>query len=116
MEEIKEINFSNESTGSFGQAQIIYGQMDKNLKLLEKLLDVEIIGRGNSVKIKGEKEKVEKAIEIFEILKKYVRNKKVIEKEEILKLIGEKAEKQEEKKDDFTIHLNSKKKIVVPKS
>ncbi len=122
MEEIKEINFSNESTGAFGQAQIIYGQMDKNLKLLEKLLDVEIIGRGNSVKIKGEKEKVEKAIEIFEILKKYVKNKKVIEKEEILKLIGEKEKIQEERRsagslgDDFTIHLNSKKKIVVPKS
>lgn len=109
----KEVNFTNE------QAQIIYGQMDENLLFIEQLLDIEIIGRGNSIKIKGEKEKVEQAVEVFERIKKYVKNKKSITKAEILKFInqGEKEETEEEKKEEgVIINVNSRKKTIVPKS
>ena len=81
MKEIKEVSFPNE------QAQIIFGQMDENLHFIENSLGVEIIGRGNTIKIKGEKEKVEKAVEVFEKIKKYLKNKKSIEKAEILKML-----------------------------
>ena len=112
MNEIKEISFTNE------QAQIIFGQMDENLHFIETSLGVEIIGRGNTVKVKGEKEKVEKAVEVFEKIKKYLKNKKNIEKSEILKLISEKKEEKEEKEieNDFNVYVNSRKKFITPKS
>jgi len=109
MNEIKEISFTNE------QAQIIFGQMDENLHFIETSLGVEIIGRGNTVKIKGEKEKVEKAVEVFEKIKKCLKNKKNIEKSEILKLISEKKE-EKETEDDFNVYVNSRKKFITPKS
>jgi len=112
MNEIKEISFTNE------QAQIIFGQIDKNLHFIENSLGVEIIGRGNTIKIKGEKEKVEKAVEVFEKIKKYLKNKKSIEKAEILKLIDGKEEEKEidKKENDFNIYVNSRKKFITPKS
>lgn len=112
MNEIKEISFTNE------QAQIIFGQMDENLHFIETSLGVEIIGRGNTVKIKGEKEKVEKAVEVFEKIKKYLKNKKSIEKAEILKLIDKKEVENEEKEieNDFNVYVNSRKKFITPKS
>ncbi len=112
MKEIKEISFPNE------QAQIIFGQMDENLHFIENSLGVEIIGRGNTIKIKGEKDKVEKAVEVFEKIKKYLKNKKDIEKAEILKLIdGKEVEKEVDKKEnDFNVYVNSRKKFITPKS
>jgi len=118
MSEIKEISFTNE------QAQIIFGQMDENLHFMEDSLSVEIIGRGNTVKIKGEKEKVEKAVEVFEKIKKYLKDKKSIEKSEILKLINkgeaveEKAKEEGEKEaeNNLNVYVNSRKKVIAPKS
>ena len=112
MKEIKEISFPNE------QAQIIFGQMDENLHFIENSLGVEIIGRGNTIKIKGEKDKVEKAVEVFEKIKKYLKNKKDIEKAEILILIdGKEVEKEVDKKEnDFNVYVNSRKKFITPKS
>ncbi len=112
MKEIKEVSFPNE------QAQIIFGQMDENLHFIENSLGVEIIGRGNTIKIKGEKDKVEKAVEVFEKIKKYLKNKKDIEKAEILKLIdGKEVEKEVDKKEnDFNVYVNSRKKFITPKS
>jgi len=114
MNEIKEISFTNE------QAQIIFGQMDENLHFMEDSLGVEIIGRGNTIKIQGRKEKVEKAVEVFEKIKKYLKNKKSIEKAEILKLIDEKEVENEadekEVENNFNVYVNSRKKFITPKS
>jgi len=117
MDEIKEISFTNE------QAQIIFGQMDENLHFMEVSLGVEIIGRGNTVKIKGEKEKVEKTVEVFEKIKKHLKDKKSIEKSEILKLINkeeaveEKAkEGEKEAENNLNVYVNSRKKVITPKS
>ncbi|RKY32840.1 MAG: hypothetical protein DRP67_00235 [Candidatus Omnitrophota bacterium] len=111
MREIKEITLPNY------QAQIIFGKHDENLRFLENILDVELFGRGNVLKIKGSKENIEKAIRIIEQLKEKLKEKDVITQKDIIGLLDSKNKKEKEKeKEDVRIKIGSKKDFVVPKT
>ena len=43
----------------------IFGEFDKNLKIVEEELSVSIVSRDNALKIIGDEEKVDKALEVF---------------------------------------------------
>ena len=113
MSTIREINLSNE------EAQVIFGSGDTHLSYIEQLMGVEIFGRGNFIKIKGEKEKVEKTENLILKLREYLKEKGTIHKSDIEKLLREeergKKEKKKEEKEEV-IFVNSKKKYVYPKT
>ena len=46
----------------------LFGSFDENMKLIEKALNVNVSSRGNSLRITGEEENVEKASEVINIL------------------------------------------------
>lgn len=55
----------------FNDYQIVrslFGNKDKNLKIIEDEIDVKIVARGNSIKVSGTEEKVDQAIDIIEKL------------------------------------------------
>jgi len=110
MSEIKEVSLSNI------EAQIIFGKQDENLRLIENLIDVELFGRGNQIKIKGEKQKVEQAILLLEKLKKYIKENENLEKGDIINLLKKEKTKKQEKQEKNPIEINSKKNFIYPKS
>ena len=111
MSTIREINLSNE------EAQVIFGSGDAHLSYIEQVMGVEIFGRGNFIKIKGEKEKVEKTENLILKLREYLKKKGTIHKSDIEKLLREEEkEKKEKKKEEEVIFVNSKKKYVYPKT
>ncbi|MCM8818023.1 MAG: PhoH family protein [Candidatus Omnitrophica bacterium] len=112
----RQIEISNED------AQFLYGIKDENLEFIENLFGIEIFARGNFLTFKGESEKVEKVINlIYEILKHKARKKHLM-KSDILTVLGEEESKVEEKKDlkeekiEDCIIVDSKRKIVLPKT
>jgi phosphate starvation-inducible PhoH-like protein len=113
----RQIEISNE------EALILYGIKDENLEFIENLFGIEIFARGNLLTLKGEREKVEKALALLYEILKYKGKKKSITKEDILMLLQK--EEKEEKKDEKSIKelkekegilINSKKEIVIPKT
>ena len=106
MPEIKEIILTNY------EAQIIFGKYDENLKFIENILDVELFGRGNLLKVKGSKENIEKVVKIIEQLQKRLKEKETITKEDIIKILGS-DKKKEEKEEDIRIKINSKKNLPI---
>ena len=85
-----EITFPN------NEAQIIFGRQDENLRFIETLTGVEFFGRGNQLKLKGEKENIEKALFLLEKLKNYALSHKKIEKDDILRLSQHGKKEQQE--------------------
>ncbi|WP_018247792.1 PhoH family protein [Orenia marismortui] len=67
---IKEVELSSNHS-----AKNIFGNYDENLKLIEKSFEVNIIARGNLVKVKGKEDEVLRVIDLFEELD-YLSNKK----------------------------------------
>lgn len=53
----------------------IFGNQDQNLEMIEDNFTVEIIGRGNLVKINGEEDSVEQVINLFQELDQIVQSK-----------------------------------------
>jgi phosphate starvation-inducible protein PhoH and related proteins len=107
---IKEYTLTNE------EAQIIYGKQDENLEFMEDLLEIEIFARGNKLKLKGDRNKVEKAARVIDQLKQSVLNKKSLSKSEILKIKNEGEISLDVKGEKKEILVNSKKKLVFPKT
>lgn len=117
MSSLKEIYLTNE------EAQIISGIRDSNLEYIEELMGVEIFARGNVLKIKGEELKVENTLELLENIRNFIKHKKGLTRSEILKLFKESLSTNKEKDieltstdDNSAILVDSKKKIVVPKT
>ena len=99
----------------------IYGEHDKNLKVLEEELDIQIIPRGNFLKILGENDKVNLAYEVLSKL--YIQAKKdsIIDIGEIIGTIniskGEIIKKtNSDKKDYESLSISAGKKIIKPRS
>ncbi|MGC8976217.1 MAG: PhoH family protein [Candidatus Ratteibacteria bacterium] len=100
-------------------AIILYGVKDENLEFIENLFGIEIYARGNLLTLKGEENRVEKALDLLYKILKYKEKKKNLTKSEILNLLEKKVEEKsvekEEKRKDV-IYINSKKDVVIPKT
>ena len=108
-----EITFPN------NEAQIIFGRQDENLRFIETLTGVEFFGRGNQLKLKGEKENIEKALFLLEKLKNYALSHKKIEKDDILRLSQHGKKEQQEYEGEGEkgkIIVGSKKNVIYTKS
>ena len=68
-------------------ARAIYGNTDENLIVIEHDFDVELIARDLILKIKGKKEKVDKAYALFESLRDFVRKGNALNKYELRNII-----------------------------
>ncbi|GAB6138335.1 PhoH family protein [Halanaerobaculum tunisiense] len=64
-------------------AMSIFGNQDQNLELIEDQFAVELIARGNLVKITGDKEPVEQVINLFQELDKVVQAKGNLTQQEV---------------------------------
>ncbi|HLV10134.1 MAG TPA: PhoH family protein, partial [Halanaerobiales bacterium] len=71
---------------SFTDYQVVrslFGNKDKNLKLIENEIGVKIVARGNSIKVSGDEEKVKQAVELIEKLKNITSLDKDLSKREV---------------------------------
>ncbi|WP_408956648.1 PhoH family protein [Natroniella sp. ANB-PHB2] len=64
-------------------AQVIFGNQDQNLKLIEESFPVEIIARGTLVKIVGEKKTIKKVAKLFKELEKIAQRENNLTKKEV---------------------------------
>ena len=107
----KEVYLTNQ------EAQLIFGIQDANISYMEHLLNVQLYTRGNLVKIRGEVEFVERASEVFEALKKYIRGRKTLSKNEILRIVGDIPGSEIELSDqEDVIVVDSKRRFIEPRN
>lgn len=64
-------------------AKRIFGEHDKNLKLIEEEFAVDVLAKGNQVRIEGEEEVVNKVVSLFEELSNVVVNNQNLDEREI---------------------------------
>ncbi len=96
------INKLNTKFANYNEAQIIIGNNDGNLKLLEYLFDVELSTRGEEILVKTEdKQVVAKIEELFKVLKSLVRQGVKITDRDIIYLSNMSKENQLEKAVDL---------------
>ncbi len=62
----------------------LFGDFDSNLKLMEKALVVDILGRDNVIKISGEEENVDKCAEVIHILTEIIARGGEIDEQKLL--------------------------------
>ena len=62
----------------------LFGSFDANLKLLEKALNVSIVSRDGTIKINGDDEACEKAVEVIRVLTDILQKGDVIDEQKIL--------------------------------
>ncbi|MCK9266654.1 PhoH family protein [bacterium] len=107
----KEVYLTNQ------EAQLIFGIQDANISYMEHLLNVQLYTRGNLVKIRGEVEFVERASEVLEALKKYIRGRKTLSKNEILRIVGDIPGSEIELSDqEDVIVVDSKRRFIEPRN
>jgi len=61
----------------------VFGNKDKNIKVIEEKLDVKIIARGSNVKIEGNKEDVDLSSRVIEEMVKLAKTGKNIDKRQV---------------------------------
>ncbi len=61
-----------------------FGDFDANVKLLEKALSVNILGRDNIIKISGEEENIEKCSQVIDVLMEVLEKHEIIDEQKIL--------------------------------
>lgn len=113
MSEIRSFDFSNQ------EAPIVFGKYDENLQLLEKILTVEIFGRGNSLKIKGTRANLVKTLSVLEKMQRMANSGKSVGRTEILDILSQSEEEQNQShapKFTARIETNSKKTAIYPHS
>lgn len=64
-------------------AKRIFGQQDRHLKLIEEEFSVDILAKGNQIKVEGEAENVEKVTKLFEELSDIVVNNQSLNEREM---------------------------------
>lgn len=101
------------------EAKILFGSHDEHLKIIEKEYGVKIVARGESLKISGEDEKVEKALKVFSQLIESVRSGRGIRRQEVqyfIKALSEDPSLDLEAIYNDRIEVPSKKQFVTPKT
>ncbi|MEW6409317.1 MAG: PhoH family protein [Nitrospirota bacterium] len=97
----------------------MYGELDKNLKLIEDILGVEVRARGNNVFIEGENSAVDTAEKLIRELSTLTVKGHVIKPEDIryaAKILSEDKETSIKNIFDNAITVSSKRRFIVPKS
>lgn len=101
------------------EAKILFGSHDEHLKIIEKEYGVKVVARGESLKISGEDEKVEKALKVFSQLIESVRSGRGIRRQEVqyfIKALSEDPSLDLEAIYNDRIEVPSKKQFVTPKT
>lgn len=97
----------------------MYGELDKNLKLIEDILGVEVRARGNNVFIEGENSAVDTAEKLIRELSTLTVKGHAIKPEDIryaAKILSEDKETSIKNIFDNAITVSSKRRFIVPKS
>ncbi len=99
--------------------QQLVGEADANLRLIEKMLNVEILSFGNQITVKGSSNDVENAKSAIEIL--YNKTSKGIEigEQEVkaaVRMSGNTQISSQERQDMNDIVLKTKKRYIYPRS
>jgi len=103
------------------EAQSIFGRSDENLRYLEDMLGVRLVGRGNLLKIKGGTSNVERAMDVISQLQSLVKNQGTIHKHDILAVAdGMRSDIPEENGttgvSGAAILIDSRKKEILPRT
>ncbi len=110
----KTIHFDNSE-----MARSIYGNTDETLIVIEHDFSVELLARDLVLKIRGKKEAVDKAFQLFEALRDFVRTGRALNKYELRNIadsLSNPASKQEEELGEFKIAVPSRRRYVFPKT
>ena len=99
--------------------QQLVGPQDANLKLIEKILDVEIVSFGNQINIKGSKEAIKQAHEAIDVLYNRVSKGIEIGEEEVkaaVRMSDEDGKQKIENINTDDLVLKTKKRHIYPRS
>ncbi|MCM8769285.1 MAG: PhoH family protein [Candidatus Omnitrophica bacterium] len=77
------------------EAQIIFGRSDENLRYLERRLSVNLLGRGNQLKIRGEPEKVDQTCKVLSKLKELVAHQEELDQLKLAHILAQTEMKAE---------------------
>ncbi len=108
------INFNDNSA-----AKLLYGVHDENLKNLQKLLDVRITARGNSLTITGERINSQKAKKVIDQLYEMARTGQALYSNDIDQAVNIVMESSSANLKDVFQHevlVSSKNRLITPKS
>ena len=96
----------------------VVGELNSNLRELEKLTGLTIYFRGNSIVIKGNKEKNEVVKKAIEFLTKQFKISGIIEKKDIISSLDKFMIKEQHvnKNDNLNYIIKTPKKSVIPRS
>ena len=101
------------------QAQLVCGRGDEHLARIESLLGIEIVGRGNILKIKGERAAVRQAAALIERLAGHAAMHGGVETSDILRLMAPAREgtpRPDSEAPSGSVRIDSRRSVVVPHS
>ncbi|HUU70550.1 MAG TPA: PhoH family protein [Planctomycetota bacterium] len=107
---------------NFDEARAVLGSHDGNLRLIRKVLDVDVVFRNGVVMAEGPDERVQKAVQVLDEIRSRVKIYGRIhqnEVEEILRIIGgsgEEAAEQLPEAERHRIRVFYRDRVIVPKS
>ncbi|MDP3981922.1 MAG: PhoH family protein [Chlamydiota bacterium] len=102
---------------STAQARAVYANDDATLSLIEKVLNVKLVSRGDFIKIMGAPEEVQETCKLIKELKKIVDRGDRVKREDIAALLSFHSNHQPNEQDiQNGIHVSSVKSVITPKS
>ena len=97
--------------------QILFGQRDKNLKIIEKRLSVSLVSRGNKIAIYGSDNSTIEAAQILRILYRRIQEGKTIDEDDLetsIRMLGSDHSLVENGSDSLSIY--TKKRLIQPRT
>jgi len=98
------------------QAQAVCGRQDEHLRRIEHLLHVEIVGRGSLLKVRGERDNVERAARLLARLAAEAEARGQVEESDIARLAGETTDPSAGAQEEDEVRIDSRRKTVRPQS
>ena len=101
------------------QAVALFGSFDENVKLIEQVYGVKIVGRDSEIKVSGEPESVAKAVKTIESLLTLINRGEALSEQNVrycISMVNEGSEEKIETLAGDCICVTSKGKPVKPKT